>query len=228
MILGGFLFISVSVGGIFAWIVSKLFQQTTQGLSLLCGGFLVGLLALDIIPTALQMYQMFGILLGALIGYLLFQVLHGFTHPATAQTPSLYLLTIALLLHTIPLSITIGNALSDSTFGITLTTSTILHHVPEGFALTAALLSQGKHLWSLLLVFMSLSMCFTLFIWIGHYINLTNHAQSILLGISISLLAATSLSEFILQHRQALPRVSFLSYILMGYLLSTLFHFFMR
>ncbi|WP_232843483.1 ZIP family metal transporter [Sporosarcina beigongshangi] len=225
MILGGFLFISVSVGGIFAWIVSKLFQQTTQGLSLLCGGFLVGLLILDIIPTALQMYQSFGIVHGALIGYLLFQVLHQLSHPTTVQTPSIYLLTIALLLHTIPLSVTIGNALGDSTFGITITASTILHHLPEGFALTTALLSQGKQLWCLLLVFISLSLCFSLFIWLGHYINLTNHAQAILLGISISLLATTSLSEFILQHRRALPIDSFLIYILMGYLLSTLFHF---
>ncbi|WP_318614688.1 zinc transporter family protein [Sporosarcina sp. YIM B06819] len=225
MILGGFLFISVSAGGIFAWIVSKLFQQTTQGLSLLCGGFLVGLLALDIIPTALQMYEMFGLLLGVLMGYLLFQALRQLAHPTTSQTPSLYLLTIALLLHTIPLSMTIGNALGDSTFGITITTSTILHHLPEGFALTTALLSQGKSLGGLLLVFISLSLCFSLFIWIGHYFNLTTHGQAILLGISISLLATTSLSEFIIHHRRAMAMGSFLTYILLGYVLSWVFHF---
>lgn len=225
MILGGFLFISVSVGGIFAWIVSKLFQQTTQGLSLLCGGFLVGLLALDIIPSALQIYQTSGILLGALIGYLLFQLLHQLAYLTTAHAPSLYLLTITLLLHTIPLSMTIGNTLDNSSFGVSITASTILHHLPEGFALTTALLSQGKQLWGLLLVFITLSVCFTLFIWLGHSINLTNQAQSILLGISICLLAVTSLFEFIFQHRRALPLVSFSTYILMGYLLSTLFHF---
>ena len=85
IILGGFLLMSVSVGGAFAWVVSKLFQQTTQGLSLLCGGFLVGLLVLDIIPTALKMYQTFGILLGVLIGYLLFLVLRNLSHPTNYQ-----------------------------------------------------------------------------------------------------------------------------------------------
>ena len=184
------------------------------------------MLVLDIIPTAWQMYQSFGILLGALIGYLLFQVLRTIAHPTTnSRTPSLYLLTIALLLHTIPLSMTIGNALGDSTFGITITTSSILHHLPEGFALTTALLSQGKQLWGLLLVFISLSMCFSLFIWLGQYVNLTDQAQSVLLGISISLLATTSLSEFIMHHRRAQPIGLFLTYILMGYLLSALFHF---
>ena len=120
---------------------------------------------------------------------------------------------------------TIGNLLGNSTIGITITTSTILHHLPEGFALTIALLSQGKQLWGLLVIFISLSMCFTLFIWLGHFINLTNHAQSVLLGISISLIATTSISEFIVHNSRAVPIRSFLMYILMGYLLSYLFHF---
>ncbi len=225
MILGGYLFMSVSVGGFFAWVVSKLFQQTTQGLSLLCGGFLIGLLVLDIIPTALKMYQTFGIILGVLIGYLLFLVLRNLSHPTNAKTPSLYLLAIAMLLHTIPLSMTIGNVLGDSSFGITITTSTILHHLPEGFALTTALLAQGKKLWGLLLIFISLSICFSLFIWIGHYANLADKAQGILMGISIALIATTSISEFILHNRRTVPIKSFLTYILMGYLLSYLFHF---
>lgn len=224
MILGGFLFMSVSVGGAFAWIVSKLFQQTTHGLSLLCGGFLIGLLALDIIPSAFKVYPPFGILLGVLIGYLLFHVLRNLTHPTNAQTPSLYLLAIAMVLHTIPLSMTIGNLLGDSTLGITITTSTILHHLPEGFALTTALLSQGKQLWSLLLIFISLSMCFSIFIWIGHYANFTDKTQGILMGVSIGLIAMTSISEFILHNQRTMPMRSFLTYILMGYLLSYLFH----
>jgi zinc transporter, ZIP family len=225
IILGGLLLMSVSAGGAFAWVVSKLFQQTTQGLSLLCGGFLIGLLVLDIIPTALKMYQTFGIILGVLIGYLLFLVLRNLSHPTNAKTPSLYLLAIALLLHTIPLSMTIGNLLGNSTIGITITTSTILHHLPEGFALTIALLSQGKKLWGLLFIFISLSVCFSLFIWLGHFINLTDHAQSVLLGISISLIAATSISEFILHNSRAVRVRTFLMYILTGFLFSYLFHF---
>ena len=225
VILGGFLFMSVSAGGTFAWLFSKFFQQTTHGLSLLCGGFLIGLLALDILPNALQVYPPVGILLGTLIGYLLFRVLHNLSHPTNARTPSLYLLTIALLLHTIPLSMTIGNVLGNSTFGVAITTSTILHHLPEGFALTTALLAQGKKIWSLLLIFINLSICFSVFIWIGHYVNLSDKVQGILMGVSIGLIALTSFSEFILPNSRALTARSFLTYILMGYLLSTLFHF---
>ncbi|WP_218625014.1 zinc transporter family protein [Sporosarcina sp. E16_3] len=224
LILGGFLFFSVSFGGGIAWLVSKLLQNSTAGLSLLCGGFLVGLLALDIVPSALKMYKSFGIILGVFIGYLFFLVLHNLVHPSTDQNPSVYLLMLAILIHTIPLSMTIGSLLENSIVGITITASVILHHLPEGFALTTAFLSQRKKPWKLFLGFLSLSMCFSLFIWIGHYVNLSIKEQGVLMGISIGLIAATSISEFILHHIKVVPVKSFITYIVMGYLLSTLFH----
>ncbi len=98
ILLGGFLFFSVSFGGGIAWLVSKLFQNSTAGLSLLCGGFLVGLLALDIIPSALKMYKSFGIILGVLIGYLFFLVLRNLVHPST-ESKSIRLLAHACHTH---------------------------------------------------------------------------------------------------------------------------------
>ncbi len=132
---------------------SKLFQHTTEGLSLLCGGFLVGLLVLDIIPTSVHMYKSFGIILGIIIGYLMFKVLSSLFHPAHSQNPSVYLLAFAMIIHTIPISLTVGNLLGNSALGITITASIILHHLPEGFAVSTALLSQGEKLWRLLLYF---------------------------------------------------------------------------
>ena len=153
LILGGFLFFSVSFGGGIAWLVSKLFQNSTAGLSLLCGGFLVGLLALDIIPSALKMYKSFGILLGVLIGYLFFLLLRNLFHPSTGQNPSVYLLMLAILIHTIPLSMTIGSLMENSIVGITITASVILHHLPEGFALTTAFLCAREKAMEVIFVF---------------------------------------------------------------------------
>jgi len=224
ILLGCILFFSVSFGAGIAWLLSKLIQNSTAGLSLLCGGFLVGLLALDIIPSALKMYKSFSIILGALIGYLFFLVLRNILHPSTGQNPSVFLLMLAILIHTIPLSMTIGSLMENSIVGITITASVILHHLPEGFALTIAFLAQAKKPWKLFLGFLSLSMCFSLFIWIGHYINLSIKEQGVLMGISIGLIAATSISEFILHNVKKVPTKSFITYIVMGYLLSTLFH----
>lgn len=224
MILGGFLFFSVSLGGAIAYVFSKLFQHTSKGLLLLCGGFLVGLLVLDIIPSAFQMYKSFGIILGICIGYLMFLLLHNFFHSANPKNPSVYLLAMAILIHTIPLSLTIGNLLGHSILGITLTTSIILHHVPEGFAFTTALLSQGGKLRGLFLCFISFSIFFILFVWIGHYTNLTDKAQALLVGVSIGLIATTSITEFILHNIRAVSIRSLLMYILLGYILSYTFH----
>ena len=224
MMLGSFLFFSISIGGAVALFVSRLFQHTTQGLSLLCGGFLVGLLINDILPSALKLYDSFGIILGVSIGYLLFLLLHKFFHPTTTLKPSLYLLMIAMLLHTIPLALTVGNLLENSTFGVTITTSVILHHLPEGFALTIALLSQGERLWKLFLCFIGFSIFFSIFVSIGHFAKLTDQGQSMLMGISIALIATTSISEFILHNIRAVPMRSFLTFLLMGYLLSYVFH----
>lgn len=224
MVLGSFLFFSVSIGGGIAWLVSRVFQKSNESLALLCGGFLVGLLALDIIPSALSMYKLPGIILGALIGYLFLLLLDKFLHSSNPYKPSVYLLTIALFIHTIPLSLTIGNLLGDSTFGVSITTSTILHHLPEGFALTSAFLSKGEKLWGLFLCFIGLSVCFSLFVWIGHHTILSTKAQSVLLGVSIGLIAVTSIKEFILHHIRAVSIRTFLTFIFLGYLLSVIFH----
>lgn len=224
IILGGFLFCSVSVGGGIAWLVSKVFQNSNEGLALLCGGFLVGLLALDIIPSALHISESPGIILGVLIGFIFLLLINKFLHSPKPQKPSVYLLTMALFIHTIPLSMTIGNVLEDSTFAVSLTTSTILHHLPEGFALTSAFLSQGKKLGGLFLCFISLAVCFSVFIWFGEQIELTTRVQSILIGISTLLIAITSIKEFILQNIRVVPIRPFVTFILSGYLLSMIFH----
>lgn len=224
VLLGIYLLCSTGIGGGIAWIVSKLFIQSKAGLALICGGFLVGLLTLDIIPAALDIYRPFGLLLGALLGFFFFEALHHLFH-STGSSVSVYMLAIAMLIHTIPLSMTIGNLLDDPALGVTIATSIILHHLPEGFALTTVVLSKGDKLWGLVLCFIGLSVCFTFFIWIGQHTHLTEKVQSVLMGVSVSLIACTSIKEFIGQYIRTIPLRPFLSYIGVGYLFSSLFHF---
>ena len=224
MMLGGYLFCSISIGGAFALFFSRLFQHTTTGLSLLCGGFLIGLLVNDILPSSLEMYDLFGILLGVVIGYLLFLILQKSFHPTNSLKPSLYLLAIAMFLHTIPLSLTVGSLQENSNLSLTITTSIILHHLPEGFALTIALLAQGEKLWKLVVCFISFSLFFMTFVWIGHFIDLSAKGQSMLMGISIILIAATSISEFILTPIRQVSMKTWFTFLLIGYLLSYVFH----
>ncbi|WP_241747086.1 ZIP family metal transporter [Lysinibacillus sphaericus] len=224
MILGGFLFFSASIGGALAWVFSRLFQHTTHGLSLLCGGFLVGLLVVDVIPSSFQLYNSLGLILGILMGYLIFEILNSVFHTSHTQNPSVSLLAIAIIIHTIPMSLTVGQLLGKSALSIAITASIILHHLPEGFALSTALLSQGERLWRLFIYFVAFSIFFSIFIQIGQYWQLSDNAQGVLMGVSIGLIATASISEFILHHIRSVSRTSFIAYIILGYLLSHIFH----
>ncbi|WP_255505184.1 zinc transporter family protein [Lysinibacillus sphaericus] len=224
MILGGFLFFSASIGGALAWVFSRLFQHTTHGLSLLCGGFLVGLLVVDVIPSSFQIYKSFGLLLGILLGYLMFEVLNSLFHTSHTQNPSVSLLAIAIIIHTIPMSLTIGQLLGKASLSIAITASIILHHLPEGFALSTALLSQGERLWRLFIYFIAFSIFFSVFIQIGQYWELSDKAQGVLMGVSIGLIATASISEFILHHIRSVSIKSLIAFVLLGYLLSHAFH----
>ncbi|MFJ8064079.1 zinc transporter family protein [Psychrobacillus sp. NPDC096426] len=224
LILGGLLFFSVSVGGGLAWLVSKIFHRSHERLALLCGGFLVGLLVLDIIPSAIGLHKSPGIILGVFIGFIFLLLIDSLFFSTSIHKSSVYFLTIALFIHTIPLSLTIGNLLGESTVALSLTTSTLLHHLPEGFALTSAFLSQGNKLGGLFLSFIGLSFCFSAFIWIGHHVIPSEKVQSVLLGVTIGLLAITSVKEFILHNMRVVPFRQFVAFIVSGYLLSLAFH----
>lgn len=222
--LGGLLFLSINLGAGIAWLVAKLFHHSNEGLALLCGGFLVGLLVLDIIPSAFHMYKSPGIVLGIFIGFIFLLLVNILLFSSKQHNSSVYLLTIALFIHTIPLSLTIGNLLGDSSFVLTISTSTILHHIPEGFALTSIFLAQGQKIIGLFLSFIGLSVCFCLFIWIGHHISLSIKAQSILLGVSIGLIALTSVKEFIFHNIRKVSLKESAIFVLTGYLFSVVFH----
>lgn len=225
LIIGGFLFFSISIGSAAALLFSRLFQHTTQGLSLLSGSFLIGLLVFEIIPTSFTMYKPGSIILGLVLGYLFFQLLDGMLHPANHKNPSVYLLTLAIFIHTIPLSLAIGNLLVTSAFSVAIITSLLMHHIPEGFALTTAFISQGEKLQNLFLCFIGLSTVFSFFVWVGFSIALSVEAQGLLMGFSISLIATTSLFEFIIQNTRNLSKRLFWSFIVLGFLLSYGFHF---
>ncbi len=224
LIVGGFIFFSISMGGAIALFFSRIFKHSMQGLSLICGGFLIGLLALDIVPASIQLYRPFSLIIGTFTGYLLFQLLHHFFHQSNPLQPSIHLLIIALCIHSIPISLTIGSLLGTSALSIVLTASIILHHLPEGFALTTALISQQKKIQTMLLYFISFSLFFTFFLWIGQFTNLTNKAEGVLMGMSIGLLASISISEFIGHNIRAFSWRSLSIYLLIGYLFSYVFH----
>lgn len=197
IVLGVLLFLSLLIGLIIASLAYHILQKRYERVFMfLCGLLLVCLLLFEIIPESLESFEPVSLLLGIIIGCFFYN-LSSNIHSHSQQS-SIIPLFVALFLHTIPLSLTLGSLLTKSAFTLPLTTSIIIHHIPEGFALTTLFLVQQKKLTGLLLSFLSLSICFVFFVWIGKHFMVLPRIQGIIMGIFICLLGTTSLKEFIL------------------------------
>lgn len=196
--LGFILFLSLSIGCIAAYMVYGILHQKYEKIfGLLCGLLLISLLVFEIVPEALDSFEKLGLFLGFISGYYLYSLIIPHRHATNNETRTISPLIIGLFLHTIPLSLTIGSVLHNDSFPLSITISTVLHHIPEGFALTTLFLLYKKKILGLMFCFLSLSICFISFIWIGEQLIVSTRIQGIFIGISIYLIAIISLKEFI-------------------------------
>ncbi|WP_298468544.1 hypothetical protein [uncultured Psychrobacillus sp.] len=196
--LGFILFLSLSIGCVAAYMVYGILHQKYEKIfGLLCGLLLISLLVFEIVPEALDSFEKLGLFLGFISGYCLYSLMIPHRHAANDETRTISPLIIGLFLHTIPLSLTIGSLLHNDSFPLSITVSTVLHHIPEGFALTTLFLLYKKKILGLMICFLSLSICFISFIWIGEQLIVSIRIQGIFMGISIYLIGIISLKEFI-------------------------------
>ena len=197
--LGFILFFSLLIGCFAAYMVYGILHQRYKKIfGLLCGLLLIGLLVFEIVPEALESFEKLGLFLGFISSYCLYSLIIPHQHAAKDDKGAISPLIIGLFLHTIPLSLTLGSLLHNDLFPLSITASTVIHHIPEGFALTTLFLLYKKNIIGLMICFLSLSICFISFIWIGEHLIVSSRIQGIFMGISIYLIATISLKEFIL------------------------------
>ena len=198
--LGGLLLLSLFCGAVLAYLTYSMFQHKYEkGIGFICGLLLVGLLVFEIIPESLETFSKISLLLGIIIGCF-FYSLSSSKHSHNQKihhSNSILPLMAALLLHTIPLSVTLGSLITHHPFPYAITSSIVIHHIPEGFALTTLFLLQHRKLISLLFSFFLLTLLFISFIWIGMSIFINLRIQGLLMGTSICLIGLTSIREFI-------------------------------
>ncbi|MEC2074393.1 ZIP family metal transporter [Alkalihalophilus marmarensis] len=224
IIIGGFLFLSVSLGTALALMFSRLLKIQNSGIFLICGGFLVSLLFIDILPSSFKEYEHVGLMLGLIWGYIIFLIIHQLLENSSPkQNNSVHLLALAMFIHTIPISITIGTVIHDSILTSAFITATILHHIPEGFALTLVMVAKGKKIFKLYLYFFVCSIIFIGFMMLGQFNLFSIRLNTILMGISIGLIASTSIKEFIINRTDDLPIKQSITYTTIGIGVSLLF-----
>ena len=126
----------------------------------------------------------------------------------------LSLLTLAMIIHTIPISLTVGNLLGNAALSIFSQPplfSTMFQRDLH-YLLHSSLKVKGFGDFSF--ISSSSLFSFSIFIWFGQYWALPDKAQGILMGISIGLIATASISEFILHQLQ---KVSFKAFLCISF-----------
>jgi zinc transporter, ZIP family len=219
------------LGGSSIQFMFLLFKRNTMYLQILCGGLLLGLFALELLPEIFSQYQIIGIFTGSAIGILIMFLLEVFLHHNSNHHSShqntMYLLLIALIIHNIPTGISFGMSLkSGELINYGLLMAFILHNVPEGMIIMASipLIKEKNKLFSIF--------CFTLSIVIGLniFMGLNMRIDSIkwntiMMGVTIGTMGYVTLYELIWKKSKNLPKGKVALIVVVGMIIM---HYFLR
>lgn len=140
-----FILLGTLTGGFLTLLVSKYLRLNHAYINVFCGGLLMGILILDLIPETLLSLSPLGIFIGISAGILLVfsidRIVHQYKHNSNIGVFSFVLLISALYLHSVPTGIALGlnmdeGYLKNSFFAAAI----ILHHIPEGVIIMAAVI----------------------------------------------------------------------------------------
>lgn len=139
------IFLGTLVGGYLTLLVSKKLRINHVFINVFCGGLLMGIIILDIIPETLYQLDPLGIFIGISAGiilvFLIDRAVHRYKHNSKVGVFSFILLIFALYLHSVPTGIALGLNIGDGYLTNSLfVTAIILHHIPEGVIIMAGLI----------------------------------------------------------------------------------------
>ena len=111
-----FSFGGLLLGGAVGVATRQLIEEKMHRLYALCGGILLGLLSLEIIPETFSSYEMIGPILGIAIGILVMSLLdnychHPMIHKRSTSMANLPFFSFAIFIHNIPSGFALGTAL---------------------------------------------------------------------------------------------------------------------
>ncbi|SFA80667.1 MULTISPECIES: hypothetical protein [unclassified Bacillus (in: firmicutes)] len=194
MVIGG---TSIRIMGVF------ISRENTVYLQILCGGLLMGLFTFEILPKAFIHYQSVGIFTGISIGVFIMLsmewVLHKSSHFHTLSQDALYLLMVALIIHSFPTGIMFGMSLQKGALingGLLL--AFIIHHVPEGMIIMSLVPMTKRKNRLFILLCSTLSIVIGLNIYMGLHISFDSMKwNTIMMGTTIGTLGYVTIYEML-------------------------------
>ncbi|MBF0706799.1 ZIP family metal transporter (plasmid) [Alkalihalobacillus hwajinpoensis] len=216
--------IGMSIGGLAGKGIYHLYQHKVEELYAMCGGMLIGVILLELLPESLATYGNIPITLGALLGVL---VLVGMENVlaiySEADGPhfwsSIILLVVAIAIHNIPAGISLGTTFSTNDLGLTLLATLFVHHIPEGMVLLYTLIFEEVSFIFFLLITFILSLVLSVSTYLGIHLDSTEKWNGLLLGTAVGSFSFVALYEILWKVKGRLTTRDFLFYILVGFVI---------
>lgn len=216
------IFGAMFLGGSSVRLMIHFLNKNSLYLQVLCGGMLTGMFAFDLLPEVFSHFQTIGILTGISIGIFIMITMEVFLHNKSylhqGDQETLYLLFIALIIHSIPTGVTFGISLQQGqliNFG--LLAAFILHHIPEGMILMSLIpITKMKN--RLFTIF-----CSTLSIVIGLNILMGLNMRwdslkwnTVMMGMTIGTMGYVTFYELLWKKSKNLPKGKVAFVVLLG------------
>ncbi|MFI8707121.1 ZIP family metal transporter [Bacillus sp. NPDC077411] len=224
-------FSGLLLGGIVGLATRRIMEKQTFRLYALCGGILLGLLLIEIIPETFSSYEIIGPLLGIASGILIMRLMDYYCHHVMlhnnnqpAQQTFLFL-SFAIFIHNLPSGFALGTAFTaqhEATLSFLL--AIIIHHIPEGLTLIISFLFTRHQYLSFILIIFLLSITLGLSTAFGMVINSKAiHLPGLIMGSAIGSLGYVTVHEMLWKAKKNLSLLSFLSWTFVGCLLIIIF-----
>ncbi|PEB50517.1 zinc uptake transporter [Bacillus pseudomycoides] len=231
MIVTFFSFGGLLLGGAVGLATRQLIEEKMHRLYALCGGILLGLLSLEIIPETFSNYKIMGPILGVFIGILIMSLLdnyfhHPMIHKKDQQAWQTFLfLSFAIFIHNLPSGFALGSAfINHNESAIPFLLAIVIHHIPEGLALIIPFLFTRHTYISFLLTILLLSIILGTGTIFGIMMDgKAIHLQGLIMGSAIGSLGYVTIHEMLWKAKKHLSVLPFLSWSISGFLLITIF-----
>ncbi|WP_339215088.1 ZIP family metal transporter [Ornithinibacillus sp. FSL M8-0202] len=142
--------LGISAGGGLAWFMKRI-HGSVSFLYSLCGGLIIGLLFIEMIPKSIQLGGWVIFALGTATGVILYLCIHRVINMITLVTNTQrkvlllrtgVLLTISIAMHNFPVGLALGAAIGTE-IGKPMLLTILLHNIPEGVIIFTPLFLAG-------------------------------------------------------------------------------------
>jgi zinc transporter, ZIP family len=216
------IFAGMILGGCSIRIMFSLLNKNTLYLQILCGGLLTGLFTFELLPEIFRHFQTIGIFTGISIGIFIMitmeVLLHNKNNLHYRKENTLFLLLVALIIHSLPTGLSFGMSLLQGQqidFGLLLTF--FLHHIPEGMIIMSSITST-KRKNRLFTIFCS---TLSLVIGVNIFIGLSMRVDSIkwstvMMGMTLGTMGYVTFYELLWKKSKSLPKGKVVLIVILG------------